>query len=211
MHRRARLTQEEDDRKKRLLADPRHKQLTALADLDLLPVAGLQKWEEKLVELRPCFGLGATDLKDRPFCDHCQYRPVAGGEPTQQAQAILDKQEDELANLHAAWTTVLLTTLGQETPQQTIELMAPAQQKLIGDFETARALPEKISYDFIQAIKEALGGLTKISIPPENILMALTEGGTPCTVQEIQSRFRKFVEGLTNEQDPNKVRIVIEW
>lgn len=211
LHRRARLTQEEDDRKKRLLADPRHKQLTALADLDLLPVASLQKWEEKLVELHPCFGLGAADLKDRPFCEHCQYRPVAEGEPTQRAQTILDKQEDELINLHAAWTTVLLTTLGQETPQQTIELMAPAQQKLIGDFVAARALPEKVSYDFIQAVKEALGGLTKVSIPPEDILLALTEGGTPCTVQEIQTRFRKFIEGLTKEQDPNKVRIVIEW
>ena len=76
---------------------------------------------------------------------------------------------------------------------------------------TAGALPHKVSYEFVQVVKEALGGLTKVSIPPEDILMALTEGGTPCTVQEIQARFRKFVEGLTKEQDPNKVRIVIEW
>lgn len=211
LHRRARLTPDEDDRKKRLLADPRYKQLTSLADLAFLPVASLKRWEDGLVPLRPCFALGAADLRDRPFCGHCGYRPLEEAQAEKRTETVLDEQDEELGKLHAAWTAALLTTLAQETPRQTIELMAPAQQKLIKDFLTARALPQKVSYDFVQAIKEALGGLARVAIPPEDILLALTEGGTPCTVQEIQSRFNKFLKELTDGQDPNKVRIVIEW
>jgi hypothetical protein len=48
-------------------------------------------------------------------------------------------------------------------------------------------------------------------VPPEDILLALTEGGMPCTVQDMQLRFARLVERLTEGKDPNKVRIVIEW
>lgn len=211
LHRRSRLTPLEDDRKKRLLNDPRRQQLTALANLQFLPVASLQKWEQKLIELRPCFALGESDLKERPFCDHCQYRPVAEEPPAQSLDETLAELEEELGRLHAAWTGALLTTLAQETPQQTIELMTPAQRQHLTRFLEQRALPEKISAEFSLALTEALGGLQKISVPPEDILLALTEGGTPCTVQELQRRFNKFVTVLTSGGDPNKVRIVIEW
>ena len=69
----------------------------------------------------------------------------------------------------------------------------------------------KVGYDFVQTVKEALTGLERVAVPPEDILMALTEGGMPCTVQELLARFRRFVEERTEGQDPNKVRIVVEW
>jgi len=82
---------------------------------------------------------------------------------------------------------------------------------LINTFLDQSSLPQKVGYDFVQTIKEALGGLDRVSIPPEDILMALTEGGTPSTIQEIQVRLRRFIEEKTKGKDPNKVRIVIEW
>lgn len=89
--------------------------------------------------------------------------------------------------------------------------MTPDQQRLIQGFLDAGALPEKVSYEFVQTVKEALTGLERVAVPPENILLALTEGGMPCTVQEMQTRFHRFVDGLTKGKDPNKVRIVVEW
>jgi hypothetical protein len=68
-----------------------------------------------------------------------------------------------------------------------------------------------VGYDFLQTVKEALTGLERVAVPPEDILMALTEGGMPCTVQELLSRFRNYVDGQTKGKDPNKVRIVVEW
>ena len=210
LHRRARLNAAEDERKKRLMGDPRHKQLTALSDIDFLPVADLKEWETNLANLRPCYAIGASDLRERPLCPNCGYRPVE--EPVKEpAQLVLDQQEEKLDLLYAAWTNALLSNLRQETTQADIALMTPDQQKLVKDFLDTGALPEKVGYDFVETVKEALTGLERVAVPPEDILMALTEGGMPCTVQELLARFRHFVEERTEGKDPNKVRIVVEW
>lgn len=210
LHRRARLNAAEDERKKRLMADPRHKQLTALSAIDFLPVAELKEWETSLANLRPCYAIGVSDLKERSLCPNCGYRPVE--EPAKEpAQLVLDQQEERLDQLYSAWTNALLTNLQEEATQANIALMTPDQQKLMKDFLDARALPDKVGYDFVQTVKEALTGLERVAVPPEDILMALTEGGMPCTVQELLARFRSFVDAQTEGKDPNKVRIVIEW
>ncbi len=210
LHRRARLNAAEDERKKRLMGDPRHKQLTALSDIDFLPVADLKEWETNLANLRPCYAIGASDLRERPLCPNCGYRPVE--EPVKEpAQLVLDQQEEKLDLLYAAWTNALLSNLRQETTQADIALMTPDQQKLVKDFLDTGALPEKVGYDFVETVKEALTGLERVAVPPEDILMALTEGGMPCTVQELLARFRRFVEKRTEGKEPNKVRIVVEW
>jgi hypothetical protein len=210
LHRRARLSASGDGHKKRLLGDPRHKQLTALAAVDFLPVARLQEWEKRVAELRPCYAIGASDLREHPLCRNCGYRPVE--EPVDRpATAALDQQEKKLGELHAAWTGALLTNLGQEATQANLVMMTPDQRKVIGDFLEAGALPDKVGYEFVETVKEALTGLERVSVPPEDILLALTEGGMPCTVQDMQTRFARLVERLTEGKDPNKVRIVIEW
>ncbi len=210
LHRRARLNAAEDDRKKQLMGDPRHKRLTSLAAIDFLPVADLKEWENNLTALRPCYAIGALDLKDHPICPNCGYRPVEepAGKP---AQVVLDEQEERLDQLYTAWTNALLTNLQQEATQANVALMTPGQQELIRAFLDAGSLPEKVSYDFVQTVKEALTGLERVAVPPEDILMALTRGGMPCTVQELLSRFRSFVDQRTAGHDPNKVRIVVEW
>jgi len=144
------------------------------------------------------------------MCPHCGYRPVEepAGKP---AQAVLGEQEDRLGQLYTDWTNALLTNLRQEATQANVALMTPDQQKLVKDFLNAGALPEKVGYDFLQTVKEALTGLERVAVPPEDILLALTQGGMPCTMQELLSRFRSFVEERTEGKDPNKVRIVVEW
>jgi len=214
LHRQARLNAAQDERKKRLLGDPRHKQLTALAAIDFLPVADLRGWETDLAELRPCYAIGAADLRDRPLCPICGYRPVE--EPahaSRPAPTVLDRLEDRLGQLHAAWTSALLANLRHATrdTQANVALMTAEQQALVRGFLDEGALPAKVSYEFVQTVREALTGLERVAVPPEDILLALTEGGMPCTVQEMQSRFRQFVDRLTAGKDPNKVRIVVEW
>jgi hypothetical protein len=210
LHRRARLNAAEDDRKKQLMGDPRRKKLTNLAAIDFLPVADLERWEKELTRLEPCYAIGASDLKEHALCPSCGYRPVE--EPVKSpVQARLDTLEQKLDQLHADWTNALLANLGQEATQDNIGLMTPSQQAVIRDLLDAGELPSEVTYDFVQAVKEALAGLERVAVPPEDILMALTEGGMPCTVQGFLSRFRSFVEKQTEGKDPNKVRIVVEW
>jgi len=89
--------------------------------------------------------------------------------------------------------------------------MTPDQQRVIQAFLDAGALSDKVSHDFVQTAKEALTGLERVAVPPEDILLALTEGDMPCTVQEMQPRFNRFVDRLTEGKNPNRVRIVVEW
>ncbi len=210
LHRRARLNASEDARKKKLMADPRHKRLTTLAAIDFLPVADLEQWESDLAKLRPCYAIGAPDLKEHPLCPNCSYRPV---EETVKvpAQAALDELDEALGQIHADWTSALLSNLQQEATQANVALMTPEQSEIVQSFLSAGALPDKVNYDFVQTVKEALTGLERVAVPPEDILMALTQGGMPCTVQELLSRFRQFVDERTEGKNPNKVRIVVEW
>jgi len=173
LHRRARLNADEDDRKKRLMADPRHGQLTALASIEFLPVAELRKWEQGLTGLQPCYAVGASELREHPICPRCGYRPVE--EPRDRSiVAELDELENRLTKLHADWTSALLANLRQEATQANVELMSAEQQKLIESFLQVETLPKKVSYDFVQTVKEALSGLERVAVPPEDILMALT-------------------------------------
>ncbi len=210
LHRGARLNAAEDECKKRLMGDPRHKQLTALAAIDFLPVPKLKEWERDLSRLRPCYAVGASELKSSPLCPRCGYRPVeetAGKAP----HVALDELETGLGQLHAGWSGALSANLRQEATQANVALMTPGQQELVRAFLDAGALPDKVSYDFVQTLKEAFTGLERVAVQPEDILMALAQGGMPCTVQELLSRFRGFVEAQTDGKDPNKVRIVVEW
>jgi len=52
--------------------------------------------------------------------------------------------------------------------------------------------------------------LEKITLTTTDIKKALTEGGTPCPVGEMRTRFEKHLEAATRGKDPAKVRIVIE-
>ena len=210
LHRQARLNAAEDDRKKRLMKDPRRGRLTALAAIDFLPVENLSKWQRRLANLQPCYAVGASELQEHPRCPHCGYRPLEEARD-RTITAELNRLENDLAELHANWTSALLANLRQDAPQVNIELMTPDQRELIEEFLEAEALPKKVKYEFVETIKEALSGLERVAMPPEDILLALTQGGMPCTVQELLSRFRAFVQKETEGKEPNKVRIVVEW
>jgi hypothetical protein len=210
MHRRARLNAAEDDRKKKLMSDPYHKQLTTLAAIDFLPVADLEQWEKDLARLQPCYAVGASELKEHAICSGCGYRPLE--EPVKApAHAALDKLEETLGKLYADWTKALVANLSQEATQANIALMTEGQRKLIYSLLDPGVLPDPVSYEFVETVKEALTGLERVAVPPEDILMALTQGGMPCTVQELLSRFRSYVDQQIEGKDPNKVRIVVEW
>jgi hypothetical protein len=210
LHRSARLNAAEDERKKRLLSDPRQKQLTALAGIEFLPVVDLEKFQQRLSNLHPCYAVGVSDLKEQPLCPHCGYRPVEEPQPTP-VQARLEDLENRLESLHAAWTQALLDNLSTPATQENLALLSADQQTLIQSFLSAGKLPATVSYEFVDTVREALTGLERVAVPPEDILVALTKGGMPCTVQDLLSRFRSFVDEQTKGKDPNKVRIVIEW
>jgi len=55
-----------------------------------------------------------------------------------------------------------------------------------------------------------LSGLVKIPVKRDDLQQALFVGGSPATMEEIEERFRQFVDDLTKGKDKKKVRLVLE-
>ena len=59
-------------------------------------------------------------------------------------------------------------------------------------------------------MQTALSGLIAIPIRPTELLDALGDSGAPSTVDQLQSRFEKFLEKITQGKEHSKVRLLIE-
>lgn len=209
LHSQARLGVSEDQRKAALMQDVRLRQLDRLATIELLPVGQLRDFKGRLAELRSCFALTEQELQSSPVCPHCGYRPA--NEP--QAGALssrLRALDDELDRLLADWVKTLLDNLDDPVTWQNLALMRPEPRTLIESFLKARKLPDQLSADLLDAVREALAGLAKIEIRAAELRAALLGDGAPARLDDIQQRFQSYLEGLVRGKDRDKVRVVVE-
>jgi hypothetical protein len=212
LHGRARLGANDDTKKKKLLQDSRLNRLRKLAaGIELLPRAQLVDVENRLTRIQPCFSLTRTDLESNPVCPHCQYRPVAEPLPgCISAAQTLVAVDGELDQMHEEWTRTLLDNLADPTVKRSMDALGAKQRKLIESFIDKKELPAAVENDFVTLLQQVLQGLEKITLTTSDIKKALTEGGTPCPVGEMKTRFEKHLEIAARGKDPTKVRIVIE-
>jgi hypothetical protein len=59
-------------------------------------------------------------------------------------------------------------------------------------------------------MQTALSGLIAITICPNVLLDAIGDGGAASTAAQLQSRFDKFLQKVTQGKEQSKVRLVIE-
>lgn len=209
MHSKARLGVSEDKRKVRLMQDERLKRLSTLATIELMPRQQLTDFQSRLAALKNCFQLTEQDLQTSAECPHCHFRPAA--EFTERdAKKILSDLDGELDEILGRWTVTLLDNLGDPTIQDQLQLLKPAQQKLIKAFLASRSLPDPLEAPFIQAVQEVLRGLAKVVVAVTDLRAALLAGGSPATLDEIKKRFDDYLEERAKGKDPAKVRIVLE-
>jgi hypothetical protein len=209
LHKKARLGVNEDGKKKELLKDARLESLSKLAGVSLLPHTSLSELQTRLYKIQPCFTLVKDDLNASPICVHCNFRPqeenlgISGMTALQQ----IDQQLDEfLAN----WTKALLDNLNDPTAKKSIDLLPGEQKRAVNAFLKAKALPEKISNDLVQGIQQALAGLIPIVVRPAELLAALSDSDAPSTADQLESRFRDFLEKITRGKEQVRVRLIIK-
>jgi hypothetical protein len=209
LHKKARLGVNEDGKKKELLKDPRLESLKKLAGVSLLPHSSLTDLQTRLAKLQPCFTLVKDDLNSSPICADCNFRPQ---EETLGASAttVLQQIDEQLDVLLANWCKTLLENLDDPTAKKSIKLLPQEQKEAVNSFLKAKALPEKISNDLVQGMQTALSGLIAITIRPADLLDALGDSGAPSTADQLQSRFEKFLQKITQGKEPSKVRLVIQ-
>ena len=89
-------------------------------------------------------------------------------------------------------------------------MLQPEPKKLVKDFMKKKALPDKLTQDFIHALSEVLSGLQKVIINTTTLRTALLSGGSPVTPTEMKKRFEEYLAEITKGKEPGKVRIVLE-
>ena len=94
--------------------------------------------------------------------------------------------------------------------QSNLSLLKASQQKQLKEFMEARELPDEIDGDFVQAVKEALMGLSKVPVPAQALKKALIPDGSPATPAEFRERFDRFMDDVLKGKDAAKVRLVLE-
>ena len=209
MHAKARLGVNDDKRKAQLISDDRLKHLQQLSTIDLMPRQHLSDFQNRLAGLKSCFALTEQELEASPVCPHCDFRPNAET-PAAPVATMLDALDDELDELVDNWTQTLLANLEDPTAKDNLSLLKPESRDLVERFIKKRNLPETLEHDFINALCEALSGLTKVSVKIVELREALFSGGLPSTPAEIRKRFEEYLEELIKGKEPGKVRIVLE-
>ena len=199
----------EDGKKKELLKDPRLESLKKLAGVSLLPHSTLSELQSRLAKVQTCFTLVKDDLDSSPICPHCNFRPQEENLATS-GVAVLDQIDQQLDGLLENWTKTLFDNLDDPTAKKSIKLLPDEQKEAVNAFVKSKKLPDKIGNDLVQGMQQALSGLIAISVKLADLLDALSDGGAPCTVEQIQARFEEFVQKITRGKEPSKVRLVID-
>jgi len=210
LHRRARLSQIQDERKARMLVAPRLKRLQALSRVELLPDEQLTRVADQLGDLLACWRLVPSDLRQQAVCPYCAYKPAVDG-ITLNAGAVVDRADDELDQLEAGWTQMLLAELRRDEVAANIDLLDAEKKVLLQTFLSGEHLPDRVSDAFVTAVNDALQGLERVSIPVEDLLLALAGDGTPCPPEALRQRFQQFIAERLAGRDPHRVRISLEW
>lgn len=89
-------------------------------------------------------------------------------------------------------------------------LLDSDKRGLVSEFIASHTLPDDLERDFIQGVRTVLSGLTKVAIATEDIRQALLSGGSPATIDEMTSRFERYLSDQVTGKDRDKVRIVLE-
>jgi len=181
----------------------------------MMPHHQLKAFQDRLFGLKTCYALSRGDLELAPICPHCGFRPADLPADSElrvlTAGAVLANLDEQLDELVREWTQTLLTNLDDPTVAENIARITDVDGKqAIADFLASRELPDPVPPSFVKALQEALTGLEKVAVTGDGLRGALTQGGVPCTVEELKQRFDRYVAGLTKGKDVKKVRVVVE-
>ena len=208
-HARARLRVNDDRKKTALMCDERLARLRALSAIGLMPVRQKTDFEDRLAGLESCFRLTREELESSPVCPHCGFRPALESEAAPAGQ-VLVQLDDDLDRLLADWTRTLLVNLDDPATRENLPLLQPEREARVTAFVTEGKLPDVLEPEFIEALQEVLSGLVKVVVTAEDLKATLLAGGSPASPAEMKARFEGYLDGLAKDEDPAKVRVVLE-
>jgi len=210
LHRKMVLTANGDDLRQRLYQDARFESMRALSEIELLTRSGdFEAWQQQLTHLIVCREFHEDVLKDTPTCPFCHLRP-AQYHGALNADNFVQQLDERLNELLKNWRSALRTNLNSETAIHSREAMSPAERKPVEDFLKQGDDAESLPANFVSAAIQALRGIQAVTILVEELLPALKTGGLPCTREELQNRFRQFLDQQLRGHDAGNTRLTLD-
>ena len=210
LHKRYRLDKTGDSRKRAMVGGSLLKQLNRLANIKTLGSAKLEEIRRRL-DLTPCNGCSDDELlkNSLSLCPHCHFPPAdyAGQDA---ALEVLTRCEQDVEQLHKAWTHQLLNELQDPSVLVSLQALKPDERKLADSFITAKALPAEITDPFINAINTVLIGLKRKTVKAQEFAKQVIGDGTPLKPAEVREKFDAWLKAQIGPDDQTTVRLVLE-
>ena len=89
-----------------------------------------------------------------------------------------------------------------------INLLSKPEQVVVKAFVTSRSLPSPINPIFVQAVSRVLTRFEVRNILPSEVWKAIFPEAVPATIPELTSRFRSYLDELSQGTDVERLRIV---
>jgi hypothetical protein len=210
LHCKTALTAGGDDLRQRLYHDARFESMRALSGIELLTRSGdFDFWKQQLTGLLSCREFHEGVIADSPTCPYCHLRPVQHqGAPN--SDVLVRLLDNKLSDLLKNWRKALQTNLSSETALHSLEAMSPAERKPIEQFLKQSDDAESLPMNFVPAAVQALRGIQAVTIPVDTLLQALKTGGLPCTREELQNRFKQFLDLQMRGHDAGNTRLTLD-
>lgn len=196
-----------DKRKQALLSDVRMRQMKALASITTMNVSQLTEIQKEFGNLKTGDSLTAEDLEDSAVAG--EFYPAMESPEGISAEQRLNNLETKIEQTHSAWTEALLNEFEDPAIQENLKLIDESARTQLESFIEEKELPEEVDRDFVQAIQQALSGLTRIEVSSSSIEAALFPNGAASTIEDFKDRFAEYLDSLVKGQDRAKVRLVL--
>lgn len=211
IHKQFRLGPKAQSQKEALKKDSRVEVLRALSSIEILPAQQFRSWEDTLIDLKNCTLLTMADLDYSPKCTHCGFERKNVVNTTVSADQRLADLDAQLDDLLKNWKATLRENMEDPTIQFNIDLLGDkSAAQIIKDFISGMDLPEVINANLLQAIKDILKGLDRVSIKKEELYSSLNQSGLPITPNELRERFNSYLETIIAGREEKQIRIVME-
>ncbi len=196
------------ERRNRLLRDGRVSQMKTLAGVDILNRAELERWQAAVSTIPACEKFHEGVMADSPICPHCHFRPREAAGISAEAQ--LRALDERLDTLLARWHAALRENLRSDTAKHSLAAMTAGERRPLETYlARGDAWDGDLPAGFVTAANGALRGLQTVSLDTDALLAALSEGGMPCTGEQIKARFAAFVDKAMRGHDAQNTRLTL--
>lgn len=177
-----------------------------LTELPLFDYSEYEKIKSELNSIKSCNGIDIMSLHVSCNCNKCGY-VLTNFEPD--VTGRLDSLEERIETILSSWNDLLYNTLSDELLKDQMQYLNALQKATIDSYLTRKQLPEKVDYNFNDAVKALLNGFVPVEISIEELSKYLTAKGV-LDPETFVSSVNNFVTNRYSGKDPKKVRIILK-